>query len=186
VKRKKDIITCNSAQLDRYLDREIEPEDQALVTAHLKHCPRCQEIVRQSRSIAHLLRAGVQEELAQVDLRAVETRVLAHIDPSAVPFRSRLLRIFLSRRFFVPVSALGAGLALLIMVMTFSTSVSVAPSAIVSSLKSDADAVMIFETPGSRQTVIWFHESNGPAPDNSAPGPEDSVGADLRRYPNVA
>lgn len=184
MKARKDIITCNTEQLNRYMDHEIPADDQALVTTHLKQCPRCQEIVRQNRSIAQLLRTGIQEEVSRVDLTAIETRVLARFDQSTGVLRSRPFRALLSRRFYVPATALVAGLVLFIMFTPFSPSIPAGPSAIVSSLKSDVDAVLIFETPESRQTVIWFHESSGAVPKNEPPAPKDSVGLDIGLYSN--
>jgi hypothetical protein len=171
---KKVVNKCNFKLLDRYLDRELDSEDSSLVAGHLEKCPYCQKALRENQAISDLFRGKMHETVSQVNLQAVETRVLAAIKNQRAPWWSTLQNLFVSKRFYVPATALVAGLVLLGVFLTPSPPVST-PSAIISSFKGDVGSVMFLETPTSHQTVIWFNEPVSPGVPNGAQGQEGSV-----------
>ena len=171
---KKVINKCNFILLDRFLDRELGPEDTSLVARHLDQCPSCQEALRENQAISDLFREKMYETVSQVNLQAVETRVLAAIKSQRDPWWSTLQNLFVSKRFYVPATAVVAGLVLWVVLLTPSPPVS-APSAIISSFKGDVGSVMFLETPTSHQTVIWYNEPVSPSGPNGVQGPEGSA-----------
>jgi anti-sigma factor RsiW len=177
---KKDIKNCNPELLDRYLDQELGPDDASMVAKHLEQCPSCQKALRENQAISGLFREKMHEVLSQVNLQAIETRVVAAIDDQRIPWWSALRNLFVSKRFYVPATAVVAGLVLLGVLLTPSPPVS-APSAIISSFKGDVGSVMFLETPKLRQTVIWFNEPVSPNDQNGAQGPEGSAILDFPR-----
>jgi len=67
--------TCEEAfrRLDDYLDRELTPEETALVHEHLETCAGC---AREFTFEASVLR-GVREKLRQIDLpESLQSRIL--------------------------------------------------------------------------------------------------------------
>jgi len=67
--------TCEEAfrRLDDYLDRELTPEETALVHEHLETCAGC---AREFSFEASVLR-GVREKLRQIDLpESLQSRIL--------------------------------------------------------------------------------------------------------------
>jgi len=171
---KKVTNKCNFKLLDRYLDRELGPEDTSLLAGHLEKCPSCQEALRENQAISDLFREKMHEVLSRVNLQAIETRVVAAIDDQRTPWWATLRNLFVSKRFYVPATAVVAGVVLLSVLLTPSPPVS-AHSAIISSFKGDVGYVMFLETPKSRQTVIWFNEPVSPNDQNGAHEPEGSA-----------
>jgi predicted anti-sigma-YlaC factor YlaD len=168
---KNSLKACNIELLDRYMDQELGPEELCLVDKHVAQCPSCRRALRDNKAVAELFRAKMDQELSRVNLQAMEARVVAAIHAQRITWWSRLQNLFVSKRFYVPVTAVAAGLALLVVFMTPSPSVS-GPSAIISSLKGDVGSVMILETPKTHQTVIWFNEPVSPNGQNGGHGPE--------------
>jgi anti-sigma factor (TIGR02949 family) len=67
--------TCEEAfrRLDDYLDRELSPEEMALVREHLEVCAGCAREFNFERSILK----GVEEKLQQIDLPdTLQSRIL--------------------------------------------------------------------------------------------------------------
>ena len=165
---KKSRKTCNIKWLYRYLDGELGRRENALAQKHVQQCALCQKVLNDNQVLAKLYRAKIDGELSRVDLHAVETTVVVAIENRSIPWWSRLGDFLVSKRFYVPATALVGSLILLGFFMRPTPSVS-GPSATISSLKGDMGSVMILETPKSQQTVIWFDEPVAPNGQNQKP-----------------
>jgi len=166
--------TCNAELLYQYLDGELGPEEASMIALHLKGCPSCRKALRDNQAVAGLLRAAIDEELSRVNLQAIETRVVAAMDGQRTPWWSKIGTLCISKRFYIPATAIIAGLVLLSVFRTPTPAVP-GPSAIISSFKGEVGSVMILETPKSHQTVIWFNEPVLPNGQNGKSGPEGSA-----------
>ncbi len=166
--------TCDLELLDRYSDHELGADEYTLLDKHLEDCPFCQKILRDNQSISALFGAGIDEELSETHLQAVEERVFAVFDRKRAPWWSKLGCAFASKRFYVPATAVLAGVVLLSFFMQPTASVS-GPSAIISSLRADVGSVMILETPKSHHTVIWFNEPASESDKNGGVQQDDSA-----------
>jgi anti-sigma factor RsiW len=169
---KKDKKICNSEVLSQYQDQELEPQQAAVVENHIKGCPTCQRALQYNQTIAGTFRERVEETLSGIDLKSIETNVIAAIADQKTSWWLTLQNLIISKRFYVPAAAVVAGLVLLGVFLTPSPSVS-GPSAIISSFKGDVGSVMFLETPKSHQTVIWFNEPLSPNGQNN--GTESSA-----------
>ncbi|MBW1792449.1 MAG: zf-HC2 domain-containing protein, partial [Deltaproteobacteria bacterium] len=73
---KKDDITFDPALIGRFFDRELGLDEDAQVGRHLKNCPSCQKELRENEAISTLFKAGLDDQLSQIDLSDLEPRVL--------------------------------------------------------------------------------------------------------------
>ena len=73
---KKDDITCDAPLIGRFFDRELGLDEDAQVGRHLKNCPSCQKELRENEAISTLFKAGLDDQLSQIDLSDIEPRVL--------------------------------------------------------------------------------------------------------------
>lgn len=156
------------------MDGELSPQENVLAQKHVEDCPFCRKALRDNQTLASLLRTKIASDLSRVNLQTIETRVITAIETHKIPWGARLRNLLISKRFYVPATAVVASLVLLGIFWTPSPSVS-GPSAIISSLKSDVGSVMILETPKSHQTVIWFNEPAAPNGQNGKSSPEGSA-----------
>lgn len=71
-------LTCDEAllRLDDFLDRELTPEEMALVQAHLLECAHCAEIQAYERSVI----SEIREKLSRIDLAPLLlTRIMERV-----------------------------------------------------------------------------------------------------------
>lgn len=156
---KKDTDKCNPVLLNRFFDGEIEAHEHARTSEHLKNCPFCQKSFQENQTLSLFLKAGVDRAVSQTNFAAAEDTVLRKIRKKQVPWGTKIKELIATRRFLIPAAAMAT---LIFLVLTFTPphpSVS-GPSAIVSSVTGDISSVMIIETPGTRQTIIWFNETS--------------------------
>jgi len=135
------------------------------VTHHLKYCPSCQKVLRDNQSVSTLLKTGLDEMLAHANLEQVEEGVLALIHSKRVSWWMKLRDQFVSKRFYVPATAIATGLVLFFALVRGPAPVP-GPSAIINSFEGDVGCVMILETEKSHQTILWFSENPSPGADD--------------------
>jgi hypothetical protein len=80
------------------------------------------------------------------------------IQSRSLPWWSRIPNLLTPRRMLFPATAVAALLVVLILYFPGSRSINGGPSALVSYLGGETASVMIFETPNTRHTIIWFEE----------------------------
>lgn len=154
---KMDPAICDPTLVNRFFDQELGPDEYALMSEHIKHCPSCQKALQDAEAISALFGTALDKELSRAKLERVEERVLAFIHRTKTPWWLKLGHLFVAKRFYVPATAVIAGLILYFFFLAPPTSVS-GPSAIINSLKGNVGSVMILETPKSHQTILWFSE----------------------------
>jgi anti-sigma factor RsiW len=155
---KKDTDKCNPVLLNRFFDGEARDDEHARISQHLRDCPFCRKSFQKNQTLSLFLKAGVDRAVSQTDFASVEDTVLRKIRKNQVPWGTKIRELFASRRFLIPAAAMATLIFLVISFTPPHPSVS-GPSAIVSSVTGDISSVMIIETPGTRQTIIWFNEN---------------------------
>jgi len=153
---KKDDITCDPALIGRFFDRELGLDEDAQVGRHLKNCPSCQKELRENEAISTLFKAGLDDQLSQIDLSDLEPRVLELIQRNGVPWWMRLRNMFVSKRFLVPATAIA--IILLFFSLTRHPVTVSGFSTTIDSFTGEVSSLIILETPRSHQTILWFSD----------------------------
>ena len=156
-----DRTTCDPMTLSRFLDQEVGPEEHAQISKHLKHCPSCKKALQEHQSIANLFKTGLERQIAQGRLEALEDQVLARMKGSKISWWAKCVDFVKSWWFCVPAAAAATALALFVYLTRPEAPVT-GPSAIINSFTGEITSVMIIETPKSRQTILWFQEISMP------------------------
>lgn len=78
---------CETSQatIERYLDEELEPAEQARVERHLETCPTCKLRLEASSLSADLLRGHLEQAAEQADFTGFEQRVLQAVEGQGKP-----------------------------------------------------------------------------------------------------
>ncbi len=67
--------SCNDAILDRYLNKDLTPEEKLFLKAHLDHCQRCRCKLEVMITIARNFRDIVQSALNEEDFAGLEKEI---------------------------------------------------------------------------------------------------------------
>lgn len=147
---------CDEILMDRYLDGNLELEEKAQMTAHLERCPQCRRQVAAMTTFAEDFHDRVQHVTDSVDFIALEKQVLTK---ALRQHRSRVgSSTFLASLKYTLPAAVTAGLLLFFAYTNFVAEPAKVPSAIIKSFTGSMSSVMIFETPETRQTILWYNE----------------------------
>ena len=157
---------CDDTLLDRYLDGDLDAEEKARMTAHLEHCRDCRRQVAAMTAFSRDLRDRVEQATESVDFMALEKDVLIR---GLRQHRSRggFSTFVASLKYIIP-AAVTACLLLFFAYPRLMTSPVPAPSAIINSFTGSVSSVMIFETPETRQTILWYNEDPDVESDQNA------------------
>jgi anti-sigma factor RsiW len=160
---------CDQEQISRFHDGELSPQDNRRMEAHLKDCPDCQMLLADFDRLGHLTRRHADQALAAIDTGEMAQHILARMQKSreaSADWRNWLK----PGRLLIPVTVAALALAIFIVPRPFNkVPDSEAPSAIINSFTGSVTSVMLFETPNTHQTIIWFKE------DSTANGENDAV-----------
>lgn len=158
---------CDPKLLDRYCDEELSIEESNSVKAHLNGCPACREKIEGRHKIAEAFRTEINHALAHTNFDQVEEQIIRRIRKGRFKEPSWFQRLFFSKSFFMPVSALTA--ALLIFFFIYNPlSPEPVPSALINSFTGSISSAMIIETPETRHTILWFSEDSTLAGEENA------------------
>jgi len=155
---------CDEGLLNRFFDQELGPEESVPIREHLKHCASCERALQENQTLSAQFKTGLDQELSHADLGRIEETVLTLIQRKEIPWWTRLRDFVVSKRFFVPATAMAT--ALLFFALLKPPESMSGPSAIVSSFEGDVASVMILETPESHQTILWISENVTSGGDN--------------------
>lgn len=148
---------CDDTLLVRYLDGDLGPDEVKRMEDHLQRCGTCRRQLAFFSDFSRDFRGHVQRETDGVDFSTLEKEV---IHKALFPHRLKRgpARFIASLRFVLPAAAL-ACLLLFFTYSRFGVDPGPAqPSAIINSFTGSMTSVMIFETPETRQTILWYHE----------------------------
>jgi len=148
--------TCDEILLDRYLDGDLDAGEKARMETHIETCRQCRRQVAALKVFSQDLRNRVQHVTESVDFVALEKQVL---NKALRQYRSRggFSRFIASFKYTIP-ATVTAGLLLFFVYSNFVVKPTPVPSAIINSFTGSMSSVMIFETPETRQTILWYNE----------------------------
>ncbi|MCP4103987.1 MAG: zf-HC2 domain-containing protein [Desulfobacteraceae bacterium] len=155
---KKNKNKCDKDLLNRFFDQELEPGEHTRVSEHLKHCSSCQNALQDSQSLSALFTETFDRKLSQADLGRIEKNVTELVQNKRELLWIKLKSMFGSEKFLIPASVTAAVFVIFFSIIGYNPSVP-GPSALVKSCTGDVSSLMIIETPESRQTIIWFNET---------------------------
>lgn len=153
---------CDQGLLNQFVDGALSSAEKARVKAHLRQCQPCRSHVGQLMSISQQIRDRVAREANRVDFAAMEKAVVIK---ALKRYRKRERGgRWTSLKIAVPALAM-ASVLLFFAYSRFLVEPSPKPSAIINSFTASSASVMIFETPETRQTILWYTET--PNADNN-------------------
>ncbi len=147
---------CDEIRLDRYLDGDLDAGEMAQMEAHVAGCRQCRRQLAALTTFSQNLRDRVHDATNSVDFVALEKQVL---NKALRQYRSRggLSRFIGSLKYTIP-ATVTAGLLLFFAYSNDVFKPPPLPSAIINSFTGSMSSVMIFETPETRQTILWYTE----------------------------
>ena len=154
---------CNPETISRYCDGELPVGQIDRFRAHLETCRSCRQVMDDYKSVSRMASQEIIHRFPPETATNLEYRIMNRLK-SGNPEKEHSLykrigsRIFQIGKVLVPTTAMAAG-ALFFFTWTHNTPVvEAAPSAIISSISGDVKSIMIMETPGTRQTILWIQE----------------------------
>ena len=147
---------CDDDLLVRCLDNDLNADEKTELAAHLKACGHCRRQLSVMEGFSHDLRSRVDQAAEAVDFTAMEKDVLTK---GLRTYRAgnEGLGFFKALKYGIP-AAVTAGLLLFFGYNQCMVQANPAPSAIINSFTGSMSSVMIFETPETRQTILWYTE----------------------------
>lgn len=147
---------CDEQRLNRLMDGDLGVDEMARMEAHLARCGHCRRQAAAMAAVSQHLRDRVRQATAQVDFASLEKSVLNRA-------RRRRHHSGVGRNWLTALkvglpAAVTAGLLLVLAYTHFLGQPAPAPSAIINSFTGPMSSVMIFETPETRQVIIWYKE----------------------------
>jgi len=148
---------CDDALLIRYLDGDLGSDEEKRMEDHLLGCETCRRQLVFFADFSQDFREHVQRETDGVDFSPLEKEVI-----HKALYQRRLKRgpsnFIASLRFVVPAVAVACLLLFFGYTRFMVDQGTTPPSAIINSFTGSMTSVMIFETPETRQTILWYHE----------------------------
>jgi len=152
---------CDSKLLQRYRDKVLDADTAKKFERHLRSCEACKMEIKQLDRLQTEARRMIAEGRSRMDRSAVSAAVLNAIQrkrPPALLDPSWWFRP--PKILFASATAVAAAFLFLYLGPAINP-VPDEPSAIVRSFRAETESVMIWETPESNQTIIWFQEKSG-------------------------
>ena len=149
-------IICETELISRYVDNELDSDELVRLKAHISDCDSCRKRLDDYGRIGSGLNSLIQlyQDTATRDL---EDKVVESVRrKSNVGFRV-WKDVILSKKMLVPVGLVAS--VIMMFMIFFHNPSPVGPTAIVSSLSGSGSSVVILETTGTRQTIIWFGDN---------------------------
>jgi anti-sigma factor RsiW len=150
-------------QISRFIDGALSRQECEQIRQHLDSCSACRDLAAQFRKTEKIFEELVEPPGTVIDPERLYQSMQHSVEKSAGSRAGGLFGPRFSR--FVPFRPLLAvvSAAVLLMIggialMTNGVSAD-SPSAIVTSIDTEYTAVMIFETPDTHHTIIWYSET---------------------------
>ena len=148
--------TCDEVRLNLYLDDELGENEAAWMEAHLKDCLSCSRQAKTIIAFSRQFQSRVRDAADTIDFVALEKQVIKKTLPRYTP-QSALSSFWSAMKYFVP-STVIAGFLLFFIYSHYIAQPEPVPSAIIKSFTGTVSSVMIFETPETRETILWYNE----------------------------
>lgn len=148
--------SCDEVRLNLYLDGELGDHETDWMDAHLKDCPECRQKAATMVAFSHACRQRIEDAADTIDFVAIEKQVIKRTLPRYVP-RSAVNSFLHAMKYGVP-AILCAGFMLFFIYTQYIAKPSPVPSAIINSFTGSVSSVMIFETPETREIILWYNE----------------------------
>lgn len=159
------VSPCDDLLLSRYQDGQLDAEEKARVEGHLAECAACRKEIELLSFFSHEVHRRIDMATDEVDFPAIEKAVIVKA------LRQRRAAIgsawFSALKVLVPAVAV-ASILLFIGYWQFKEPSVTAPSAIINSFTGPISSVMIFETPNTHQTILWYNEATDEEPEQNA------------------
>lgn len=151
-----DSNACDDNLLDRYLDGDLDAGEMARMETHVAGCRQCRRQADALRVFSQNVRDRIHLAADSVDFMALEKAVL---NKALRQYRSPggLSRFIAALKYTIP-ATVTAGLLLYFAYFNYVLKPPPVPSAIINSFTGSMSSVMIFETPETRQTILWYTE----------------------------
>ena len=148
---------CDIEKVYQFADGELSGRDIERIEGHLGQCAQCRMALRQSRQLTTLYQQFGQRRELQLSHPAMTAKTIDRMRQGTLPWHQRIQRTFPK---WVTMPLVTALLLLALALPWLLTEDVKEPSAIITSLTSDSGSIMMFETPVSKQTVIWVAENS--------------------------
>ncbi len=148
---------CDLAMVSRFHDGELDTEASDKFSTHLDICPSCRQALEDQRVISEHFQSATSVERSRVDFDLFEKSLIQQLTTRPMTWKQRLLKLITIRTFYIPVTALATAV---ILFFSFFYPADTTPqaSAVITSFTGDVSSVIIFETPKTHQTILWFSE----------------------------
>lgn len=153
-----DNIKCDQNLVDLLYDQELDESEEVRLKEHLETCPSCRQALKENQALSNVFKAGVANAVSRTSLENIEDRVMDKIQRRNLPWWRSIPDLLTPKRILLPATALAALLVVSIFYFPGARSRNGGPSALVNSLGGETASVMIFETPNTHHTIIWFEE----------------------------
>jgi len=152
---------CNKYKpehISRFVDKELEPGDYQAVLKHIDNCPECTNLVNQYKALSNRFKSHVDQEVLKFDTTGLKQNIA---DIVQKPGKISLGNIFgfSGINKYLKLASITAILMISLFVFQKGLLGPTGPSAIVKSIDTDFESVMIIETQKEKHTIIWFSET---------------------------
>jgi anti-sigma factor RsiW len=151
-----DLHACDEILLNRYLDKDFDEVGKARMQAHMGCCQQCRRQVAAMRALSDDLRDQVKHVCDGVDFLTLEKQVVYKARRKGHS-RGAFSAFMASFKYTLP-ATVAVGIVLFFVYTHFVPKPAPLPSAIIHSFTGSVSSVMIFETPETRQTILWYNE----------------------------
>lgn len=73
---------CDPILLTQFFDQELEPDEHARVSEHVRGCLFCQKSLRDNQSVSSVFKAGIDKTVARTRFDTLEERILSQVQNS--------------------------------------------------------------------------------------------------------
>ena len=147
---------CDADLLNRYPDGQLDPDEKAQFEEHLAGCESCRREIELLAFFSQEFRRRIDLSAESIDFTALEKEVVVKAVRQHRPTNGSPLRTVM--KVVVPAVAT-TSLLLGVVYWQFTRPSDQVPSAIINSFTGPISSVMIFETPNTHQTILWYNEA---------------------------
>jgi anti-sigma factor RsiW len=148
----------SSEQISQFVDNELPAELAHSVQDHLVHCAECRQLVSQYQALSGQFARHVVQHVEKMNEDQLKRSADIVFDPDpkgSLNFISR----YTGKNIFLKLACIVAIVVISLVGFQGHWIAPAGPSAIVKSVNTDFNSVMIIETEQNKHTIIWFSET---------------------------